>query len=196
MWLSKEIPALLSVLVLWACSHPQPTLTPAEAPNPIAVPGSILIQSFRDGLRGVHAANPRVKLSVGDDASLGPILLVAYPGPGRDPASRDVWCDSETRNWTGGRAISFQVRASHALRLSVSFLDRNGVAYTAWTQVPAGAWQTVDLAFDAIRPNPRFQPPTAKRGAPLDLSEVTRLGFAPQDPGPGSLAVSAIVIRR
>ena len=53
------------------------------------------------------------------------------------------------------------VKADSALRLSVSFLDQNGVAYTAWADVVPGDWRTVELPFEQIRPNPYFQPPGA-----------------------------------
>jgi hypothetical protein len=58
----------------------------------------------------------------------------------------------------------------------------------------ARAHGTVRIAFDEIRPNPYFQPPGANTDAPLDVSEVTRIGFAPQDQGAGRLMISRIVV--
>jgi hypothetical protein len=87
-------------------------------------------------------------------------LVVDYPAPTNDPAGRDVQCNAAARDWTGGRAIAFQVKPAHALRLSVSFFDRNGVVYTSWSDLNEG-WQSVRIAFDDIRPNPYFQPPGA-----------------------------------
>jgi len=78
------------------------------------------------------------------------------------------------------------------MRLSVSFMDRNHVAYTHWVELQGGEWQTVRIPFAQLRPNPYFQPPDAKQGAPLDVSEVQRIGFAPQDPGAGHLAIGKI----
>jgi hypothetical protein len=152
----------------------------------------IVIQSYEGGLSDIHTANSDVKLSLGRDPALpdGPMLVVEYPAPTGNPAGRDVWCDAEHSDWTSGRAISFQVKPDHAVRLSVSFLDRNRVAYTSWTEPQGAVWQTVRIPFDQIRPNPYFQPPGANTSAPIDVSEVVRLGFAPQDQAAGRLAIS------
>jgi hypothetical protein len=55
-------------------------------------------------------------------------------------------------------------------------------------------WQTVQISFDEVRPNPYFQPPDAKTGAPIDVSDVQRIGFAPQDKAAGRLAISRFVV--
>ena len=134
----------------------------------------MVIQAYKDGLAGLRAANPDVHLRVGRDPSAPdePVLFVAYPAPTADPAGRDVHCDAENHDWTGGRAISFHVKPAQPMRLSVSFLDRNRVAYTAWTELKGGVWQQVRIPFDEIRPNPYFQRPDAKTGASLDVSAV------------------------
>jgi hypothetical protein len=156
----------------------------------------IVIQSYQGGLSGVQCANAAVKLHLGSDPALPDeqVLFVEYPAPGANPAGRDVWCEVEDRNWTVGTAIVFQIRPDHALRLSVSFLDRNRVAYTHWSALQGGAWQTVRIPLDQIRPNPYFQPPGTNTGAPIDVSEVARLGFAPQDPSAGQLIVGGFVV--
>jgi hypothetical protein len=158
----------------------------------------IVVHSFTDGLAGVHVANADVRLSVGRDPSLSdePVLVVEYPGPTSEPAGRDVQCAAENTNWTAGRALSFQIKPDHAVRLSVSFRDRNHVAYTAWTELTGGVWQRVRIPFDEIRPNPFFQPPDAKTGAPLDVSDVTFVAFAPQDRTSGRLAMSRLVVSK
>jgi len=112
-----------------------------------------------------------------------------YPEPGSDPAGRDIPCSSENQDWSSGRAISFQIKPAHDLKLSVSFIDRNGVAYTAWRELKGDVWQSVRIPFDEIRPNPFFQPPTAEKGAPLDVSDVKMIAFAPQDRASGRLAI-------
>ena len=124
----------------------------------------------------------------------GAVLFVEYPAPTADPAGRDVRCDAETHDWSGGRALAFQIKPAHSLRLSVSFLDRNGVVYTAWRDVRGGEWQPVRIPFDEIRPNPFFQPPGARTGAPLDLTEVRFLAFSPEDKTSGRLAISRFVV--
>ena len=50
------------------------------------------------------------------------------------------------------------------------------------------------IAFDEISPNPYFQPPGAKAGLPIDVSEVKSIGIAPQDRAAGRLAVSKFVL--
>jgi Carbohydrate binding domain (family 11) len=156
----------------------------------------VVIQAYRNGLAGVRAANPDVRLRVDRDPSMPdePVLIVDYPAPTKDPAGRDVQCVAENRDWTGGRAIAFQVKPDRPIRLSVSFLDRNRVAYTARTDLKGDVWQQIRIPFDEIRPNPFFQPPDAKTGAPIDVSEVTGLGFAPQDATAGRLAIGRFVV--
>lgn len=156
----------------------------------------IVIQDYRDELSRVRAANPNVKLRVARDPDLAdePVLLVEYPAPTGNPAERDVWCLAENQDWSGGRAISFQIKPAHALRISVSFMDRNRVAYTTWKELEAGMWQDVRISFDEIRPNPYFQPPDAKKDAPIDVSDVKAIGFAPQDGTAGELAVAKFVV--
>ncbi|HTV18863.1 MAG TPA: carbohydrate binding domain-containing protein, partial [Polyangiaceae bacterium] len=138
-----------------------------------------------------------VELSVGRPAfGDEPVLLVAYPAPTADPAGRDVWCDAETLDWSKGRAVSFSVEPEHAMKLSVSFFDRNRVVYTTWIQLEAKLWQPVRVAFDAVQPNPYFQPPDAKQGGPIDVSEVQGIAFAPGDPAAGHLAVSQFMLTK
>jgi carbohydrate binding protein with CBM11 domain len=156
----------------------------------------IAIQTYVQGLGGVHASNPDVHLSIGRDPARGdePVLFVDYPAPSGDPAGRDVRCEAENRDWRAGNAVAFVVRATQARKLSVSFFDKNRVAYTHWVELSGDGWQPVRVAFADIRPNPYFQLPDANRGAPLDVSEVSGLAFAPQDPGAGQLVVSRIEV--
>jgi hypothetical protein len=57
-------------------------------------------------------------------------------------------------------------------------------------------WQAIRIPFDEIRPNPFFQFPDAKTGAPLDVSDVKAIAFAPQDKTTGRLAIGRIVVSR
>jgi hypothetical protein len=156
----------------------------------------IVIQAYKNGLSSVRASNPDIKLSIGLDPALAnePVLFVEYPQPSDDSAGRDVWCDAENQDWRAGRAISFQIRPDHAIKLSVSFFDRNRVAYTAWEELEGGLWQPVRISFDEIRPNPYFQLPEAKTDAPIDVSEVKRVGFAPHDPSSGRFAIGRFMV--
>lgn len=167
----------------------------AAATMPIAAL-PIVVREYKNGLPGVHATNPDIKLGLAPDPTDRDrsVLVVNYPAPTADPAARDIWLDSETANWTQARTIEFRIKSDSATRLSLSFLDRNGVAYTAWTNVEPGEWRAVQLPFAEIRPNPSFQPPGAKVGASMDISRVERLGFAPQGRTSGRLAISRILL--
>ena len=158
----------------------------------------ILIQAYNDGLAGVRAGNPDVHLSLGRDPSVSEehVLRVEYPSPTKDPAGRDVQCAAEHQDWTAGRAIVFQIKPTHPVKLSLSFTDRNRVAYTAGRELKGGVWQLVRIPFDEIRPNPFFQPPDAKTGAPLDVSEVKGIAFAPHDLTSGVLAIGKFVVSK
>jgi len=154
----------------------------------------IVIRDVDDEHTGIRAVSPDVRLSVRPDRVLGErVLVVDYPEQS-GPASRDVWTDAANRNWTAGRAVAFRVNPDRAIRLSVSFLDAAGVAYTAWADLEAGVWQQIELPFAEIRPNPYFQPPGADPSAPLDVSNVARIGFAPQTDGPGHLAITRFTV--
>lgn len=155
-----------------------------------------VIQSYQ-GESGGCRARAGTRLSALKAEGGGTLTLtVEYPRATTDPSARDVWCEAEKVDWSAGRAIAFRVKASPDVRLSVSFLDRNGVAYTAWVEVPADTWREVEIPFETWRPNPYFQPPDARSGKPLDVSEVRRIGFSPQAPGAGMLVVGPIVLAR
>jgi len=164
--------------------------------NSVETKPVIVIQDYADGLAGVRAANADVHLSVGRDPDISDerVLVVEYPAPTGDPAGRDVRCAAENQDWTGGRAISFQIKPSQPVKLSVSFMDRNHVAYTTWTELQGGVWQAVRIPFDEIRANPFFQPPGARTGAPLDVSDVKWIAFAPQDRASGRLTIGRFVV--
>ena len=153
-----------------------------------------LIRDFHD-LTGVHAGAD-VHLSIDTEATFsdGPVLTVVYPQPGSDPAARDVRIDATQTDWTHGREILFRVKPEHAVRLSVSFLDRNHVVYTAYVDLKGGEWQPVRIALDSIKPNQFFQPPDAKTNAPMDVSDVKFIAFAPQDKTAGRLSIFRFVL--
>jgi Carbohydrate binding domain (family 11) len=158
----------------------------------------VVIQDFARGLAGVCTANAAVHLNVDRDPAISDarVLFVDYPAPANDPAARDVRCATENSDWTRGLAMSFQVKPDHAMRMSFSFADRNHVAYTAWRDLKGGEWQTVRIPFSEIRPNPFFQFPDASTGAPLDVSDVKAIAFAPQDKTTGRLAIGPIVVSK
>ena len=159
----------------------------------LQVIGSIVIRQFDAQLTGVRANSAAVRLSVTQEPALGnePVLVVEYPEPSANPAARDVQCLAEHTDWSSSRAIAFQVKSEQASRMSVSFLDRNHVVYTAYADLKGGEWQAVQIAFDSIKPNRFFQPPDAKTGSPIDVSDVKFIAFAPQDKVSGRLMVTS-----
>ena len=158
----------------------------------------VVIRDFKDGRSDVCVSRPDVRLSLGRDDAFPtePVLVVEYPAPAKDPAGRDTRCAAQSHDWTAGRAIAFQIKPANALRLSVSFIDRNRVVYTAWTELKGGMWQVVRIPFEEIRPNPYFQPPDAKTGAPLDVSAVENIAFAPQDQTSGRFSIRSFVVTK
>jgi len=172
-----------------------PSSLPGEPSEENAAP---VIQDYKADLASVRAANPDVRLRVDYDPMLpgDPILIVEYPPPTDDPAGRDVWCDSDHQDWSTGHAIAFRIKPDHAIKLSVSFFDRNHVAYTAWTELQGGVWQPVRVAFDQIRPNPYFQRPDAKLNVPIDVSQVKGIAFAPHDRSSGRLSITKFILSK
>ena len=169
---------------------------PPSRPDDRERGATLVIHAFENGLGGVRSSNSEVKLSIGRDPDLGEqaVLIVSYPGPTSDPGGRDVRCDAASRDWTTGHAIEFRIKPDHAIALSLSFVDRNGVVYTTRRMVTGGTWQQIHVPFEEIRPNPYFQPPGAKVGTPLDVGDVAFVAFAPQDPAAGWFAITKLVV--
>jgi Carbohydrate binding domain (family 11) len=192
---------MFTLLVAWAlivAGAAQPGDQSTRPKNSTEAPPVIVIQDYREGLAGVRAANTDVHLSIDRDPSIPGerILIVEYPAPTGDPAGRDVQCVAITQDWTTGRAVSFRIKPDQAMRLSFSFFDRNRVVYTTWIDLRPGVWQSIRIPFDMMRPNPFFQPPDAKGGAPIDVSDVKGIAFAPQDNAPGRLAIGSFYVLR
>jgi hypothetical protein len=124
------------------------------------------------------------------------VLIVDYPAPTGNPAGRDVQCDAQAADWSGGRAIAFRIKSAQPSRISVSFIDRNRVVYTSWTDLKGGDWEQVRIPFDSLRPNPYFQPPHAKNGLPIDVTDVRFIAFAPQDKVSGRLAIGRLTVSK
>ena len=197
-------PAIVAgLLVALAYSVATEAVSPRE-PNPSsrqldAMPTPVLvIREFKEPLVGVCTARPGVHLSVARDDSFPTehVLVVEYPGPANDPAARDTQCTAQSRDWTAGSAIAFQIKPAHTLRLSLSFIDRNRVVYTTWKELTGDVWQLVRIPFQEMRPNPYFQPPDAKTGAPLDVTAVENIAFAPQDQTSGRLSIRSFVVTK
>ena len=194
---------VVGLLVALAYSVATETISPPEpnqsSPQRDAMPTPLLvIRDFKETLVGVCTARPDLHLSVARDDSFPTeqVLVVEYPGPGKDPAARDTQCAAQSHDWTAGSAIAFQIKPAHTLRLSLSFIDRNRVVYTTWKELTGGVWQLVRIPFQEMRRNPYFQPPDAKTGAPLDVTAVESIAFAPQDQTSGRLSIRSFVVTK
>jgi hypothetical protein len=183
------------VLVLGALGCWRPKTIPERA-SEVETRRPLVVRSFAPTLTGIRTGRDVSVACTGDPERGGEGLLSVVYGAAGDPADRDVWSDTQVRDWSGGRAINVAIRADPPLRLSISFFDANGVGYTAWAETQGGAWQTIRIPLDSIRPNPYFQPPSAKLGTPLDLRDVPAIGFAPQRQGAGRYLVGAFVLER
>jgi len=177
---------------------PTPRSSQSTAPLEGTAKPVVVIRDFKDGRASVCTARPDLHLSVARDDSFPTeqVLVVEYPGPGKDPAARDTQCTAQSHDWTAGSAIAFQIKPVHTLRLSLSFIDRNRVVYTTWKELTGDVWQLVRIPFQEMRPNPYFQPPDAKTGAPLDVTAVENIAFAPQDQTSGRLLIRSFVVTK
>src|SRR5688572_20112101 len=131
---------LVSAFVIVALLSPSRAVAQAVDGAGVSQSASpIVIQSFKNEISGGCAANAGLRLSVSRDRAVADaVLVVEYPMPTRDPAGRDVRCAAENQDWSAGRAIAFQIKPDHAMRFSLSFVDRNRVAYTMWTALKGG----------------------------------------------------------
>ena len=186
---------LLRLIAACTLAAPSCSTRPVRPPTTSSA-DAIVVHDFTHGLAGVRRANPTLELRVIPDSDAGgePVLTVDYPMASNDPAQRDVYFDVSNRDWSAGSAILLPIKSSEATRLSVSFMDRNHIVYTSWTDLSGSAWQMIRIPFSEIRPNPYFQPPDAKKGVPLDVSDVGTFGLAPQSPSSGRLTIGRIVV--
>jgi len=193
--MALQIRLVLAALLVVAWDDALTGSSQSAAPLSDAVQTVVVIQDYSDGLTSVRSANVDVRMRIGRDSD-EPVLGVEYPVPTADPAGRDVQCLAKNTDWTAGHAIAFRIKPDHALTLSVSFFDRNRVVYTTRIELQGSVWQTVRIPFDDMRPNPYFQPPDAKKGAPLDVSNVSFIAFAPQDRSSGRLEIGTFVVAK
>ena len=133
---------VVMIATVVACRNPASSHTarPADPARSSGDGSAIVVHDYKSGLAGVHARNPNVRLSLRRDSTRvgDSVLVVEYPPPTGDPAGRDVQLDAATTDWTAGRALSFRINPDITIRLAVSFLDRNRVAYTSWTDLEGG----------------------------------------------------------
>src|SRR5262245_6940384 len=134
---------LVACAAAFAATLPLPALGQSKVDD--ARQAVAVLQDFTAGMARVHARNPAIKLRIDDHPTIPNerMLVVDYPAASGDPAARDVWLDVDQRNWTQGRAITFQAKPDRPTRLSISFADRNHVAFTMWIDLRDTTWQTV-----------------------------------------------------
>src|SRR5665213_133222 len=98
------------------------------------------------------------------------------------------WCgewiragaDWKGQDWTKAKTLQVIFSSEENLSFQVAFNDANQNAYQSKPAVvKAGAWRTVDFPFSSFSLNPNYQPPHAKKGAPLDLGNVEAFNVMP-----------------
>ena len=163
--LSQQMATRLLLLLacgLSAIGAAGPNRPPAQSTVPLnraEAQAVMVIQAYTDGLAGVRAASPDVHLSVGRDASIPdePVLMVEYPAPSNNPASRDVQCAAEHQDWSAGQAIQSTRSCREALGVvlgseSRRLYDLDGIE-----------GRRVAIGSHSVRrdaPDPYFQPST------------------------------------
>jgi hypothetical protein len=171
-----------------ATAAPPAPSSSAMALAPAAVPAratGAVVQDYEPGapqsVASENTAESRLNLTLAPGELQGNALSVDYGcSAAEQRALLDVWSTPLTRDWSKAAALSLRVKPDSALALSVSFMDANHAGYTQATPtLTPGVWQTVSLPFEKFWLNPHG-PQGDKPGAPLDLSQVERFGFAPQ----------------
>ncbi len=59
-----------------------------------------------------------------------------------------------------------------------------------------GVWQSVRIRSTRCARTRYFQPPDAKTGSPIDVSDVKGIAFAPQDQTAGRLTIGKFVVSK
>ncbi len=102
------------------------------------------------------------------------------------------WCgvwiragqDWRGQDWGRGSGLAVEARSRSPLRLQLAFNDANQNAYLSPPlELEPGAWRVLRAPFASFRPNPYYQPPHARPGAPLDLGRVDTFNLSPLTPG-------------
>jgi len=171
-----------------------PAAKPA-APPPSPLP-RVLLDYEGDSTLGKPARSSersQVSLSLAPGDQGGSALSVSYRCSGDEPQGLlDVWYDLGSVDFRSAKKLTLRVKPDSALSLSVSFLDGNHAGYTQQpSPLAAEVWQTVELPLDAFRHNP-YGPPGDKPGAPVELSGVHALGFAPRVCGDGHFLIDDV----
>jgi hypothetical protein len=168
-----------------AAPAPVPTVAAPPTPPPTASQLPLVLRNYEgDAAIGKPAPatdSSSVLLALVPGEPSGSALSVTCTCSGPEPrANLDVWATLPGSDLRGASSLTFRIKPDSALALSVSFMDGNHTGYTQQTEpLTPGAWQKVVLPLYKFWHNP-FGPPGDKPGAPLDLSRVDALGFAPR----------------
>lgn len=102
------------------------------------------------------------------------------------------WCgewiragsDWKGQNWSKAKGLRVEIYSADTLKLQLAFNDSNQNAYLSEVRpVEPGAWRSVDFPIRSFSLNPYYQPAQAKKGAPLDLSNVESFNITPMSAG-------------
>ena len=115
------------------------------------------------------------------------------------------WCgywmragdDWSGQDWSGAKELELRVYSREPLQLQVAFNDANQNAYVGEAVGTAGkGWELLKVPFASFALNAYYQPPQAKKGAPLDLSHVETFNLAPLTEGKHSFQVDDVILNK
>ena len=130
----------------------------------------------------------------------GSSVSLALEGEGKRGRSADFRYDLKTggscgywmragevwggQDWRGSKALELEVDTREPLQFQVGFNDANQNAYVAQSDPTRGkGWEKIEIPFDHFTLNPFYQPPGARKGAPLDLSHIETFNLSPVTSG-------------
>lgn len=105
------------------------------------------------------------------------------------------WCGiwhTLGKDLSAAGSLVFSAKASPPGEIQIALHDKYNVQYVANVAIPSDRWSDVSVPLSAFQKNPYYQPPDAKQGNPMDLSETKNLNIAPATPGKGTFWIGPI----
>jgi hypothetical protein len=106
----------------------------------------------------------------------------------------DMWGGQD---WTGAKKVTCKIYSQEPLFIEFGFNDANQNSYVAhfpWTK--GKGWETISIPFEKFDLNEYYQPPEAKKDAPLDLSHIETFNIAPQTKGDHEFEMGELTIEK
>jgi hypothetical protein len=97
------------------------------------------------------------------------------------------------QDWSAGKSLTLRVQAAAPVDLELAFNDANQNAYLApAVHYDGKGWQTLTVPLAGFQLNAYYQPPEAKKGAPLDLSHIETFNIGVKTTGQGRFLVDDV----